>query len=336
MFATSPELGEELEAVEYEWEVLEPLVNEPPDDPHRRRPGEQHAASVMFEFTGTDDLTPPTRLVFECGLDTTNPVEFTECVSPFNVLELTGPEGLSAGQHTFAVRAVDETDPDGQPDPTPATYTWTHVLDIVAPQTVVLGGPPLRIVEETPAEITFTGTDNSTPAPPLDPEAVVPEFSLEFQCSLDGAGWTSCESPQDHTGLEPGAARPGRARHRHPRQHRPQPGRALVDRRRTAGHDVHLDAAAEHGVDDGDVQLDHRPVASDLHLHAQRRRRRAVRARDHDHRPVGPGHRLHVRGHGDQRVRARRGAAGELHLGRPGSSRTRPLPTRRSSTSRWR
>ena len=335
MFATSPELGEELEAVEYEWEVLEPLVNEPPTHAHRRRPGEQQQP-VMFEFTGTDDLTPPTRLVFECGLDTTNPVEFTECVSPFNVLELTGPEGLSAGQHTFAVRAVDETDPDGQPDPTPATYTWTHVLDTVAPQTVVLGGPPLRIVEETPAEITFTGTDNSTPAPPLDPEAVVPEFSLEFQCSLDGAGWTSCESPQDHTGLEPGV-------------------HALAVRAIDTRGNTDLSPAVhswtvvgppvttftstpplEHGVDDGDVQLDHRPVASDLHLHAQRRRRGAVRARDHDHRPVGTGHRLHVRGHGDQRVRARRGAAGELHLGRPGPSRTRPHPTRRSSTSRWR
>ena len=203
MFATSPELGEELEAVEYEWEVLEPLVNEPPTTLIADAPA-NNSSQVMFEFTGTDDLTPPTRLVFECGLDTTNPVEFTECVSPFNVLELAGPEGLSAGQHTFAVRAVDETDPDGQPDPTPATYTWTHVLDTVAPQTVVLSGPPLRIIEETPAEITFTGTDNSTPAPPLDPEAVVPEFTLEFQCSLDGAGWTSCESPQDHTGLEPG------------------------------------------------------------------------------------------------------------------------------------
>ena len=100
-----------------------------------------NTSQLMFEFQGTDDFTPPGVLTFECGLDTTNPVEFVECVSPLNILELAGPEGLGAGDHTFAVRAVDATDPDGQPDPTPDAYEWTHVLDVVEPQTTIAGEP---------------------------------------------------------------------------------------------------------------------------------------------------------------------------------------------------
>jgi parallel beta-helix repeat protein len=69
--------------------------------------------SADFNFTGSDDTTPPTELSFECALDGK---DFAACTSPQSYT------GLSAGEHTFEVRAVDEA---GKADPTPAGYTWT-------------------------------------------------------------------------------------------------------------------------------------------------------------------------------------------------------------------
>ena len=82
--------------------------------------------------TTTLDLTPPatttektatfrfsaneTGSTFECRLDSTLESAFAACSSPATIL------GLTIGQHTFDVRAVD---PAGNKDMTPATYTWT-------------------------------------------------------------------------------------------------------------------------------------------------------------------------------------------------------------------
>jgi hypothetical protein len=66
-----------------------------------------------FEFTGTDDLTDPTDLSFECQLDGAG---FAACESPANYT------GLGPGQHTFDVRAIDE---EINIDPSPASFSWS-------------------------------------------------------------------------------------------------------------------------------------------------------------------------------------------------------------------
>jgi hypothetical protein len=65
--------------------------------------------SAVFTFTGSDDLGVDH---FECQLDSG---AYTTCTSPKTYT------GLSAGVHTFSVRAVDG---ESNVDPTPATYSW--------------------------------------------------------------------------------------------------------------------------------------------------------------------------------------------------------------------
>jgi uncharacterized repeat protein (TIGR01451 family) len=60
-------------------------------------------SAASFSFGGQDDLTVAASLIFQCSLDG---APFTPC----------------PGVHAFQVRAVDAA---GNPDPTPAAYTWT-------------------------------------------------------------------------------------------------------------------------------------------------------------------------------------------------------------------
>ena len=77
-------------------------------DDDRARAG-RGSSSTLFEFTGTDDFTPPGLLRFECRIDSTNPLDWEECTSPFNLLDLytyQDPQ-MAPGQHRFEVRAID-------------------------------------------------------------------------------------------------------------------------------------------------------------------------------------------------------------------------------------
>jgi PASTA domain len=92
-------------------------------------PNPSGTKTASFSFTGTDDTTPAIDLEFECRLDAhlappgTDPLDlWLECLSPQFFT------GLTVGQHTFEVQALDG---DGLVDPTPATYTWT----VLPPQT---------------------------------------------------------------------------------------------------------------------------------------------------------------------------------------------------------
>ncbi len=69
--------------------------------------------AAIFTFAGSDNVTLPAGLTFEASLDG---AAFTPVVSPKTYT------GLSAGLHTFRVRAIDAA---GNPDPTPATRNWT-------------------------------------------------------------------------------------------------------------------------------------------------------------------------------------------------------------------
>jgi hypothetical protein len=67
-------------------------------------------AIATFTFSGSDNLS---SFTFECSIDAGS---YTACTSPFTTAT------LSAGSHTFAVRAVDAA---GRTDGSSAAHTWT-------------------------------------------------------------------------------------------------------------------------------------------------------------------------------------------------------------------
>ncbi|MGH9192454.1 MAG: right-handed parallel beta-helix repeat-containing protein [Acidimicrobiales bacterium] len=135
--------------------------------------GTNTAVDVAFEFSGSDDTSLPADLEFECAFDGG---AFESCSSPHQI------QGLTPGEHSFAVRAVDEA---LNVDDTPATRTWTTV-DATAPETSIDSGPASPTEEAT---ATFALSSN--------------EAGVTFECSLDGASFTACASPAEVTGLTP-------------------------------------------------------------------------------------------------------------------------------------
>ncbi|MFP2963733.1 adventurous gliding motility protein AgmC, partial [Myxococcus sp. 1LA] len=121
-------------------------------------------------FTFTSNESPVT---YECSLDDG---PWVACTTPRTYT------GLSDGNHTFAVRARDAS---GNIDPTPATYAWA--VDMTAPDTTIVSGPPATT---TSPSATFDFSSNESP--------------VTYQCSLDGAPFTTCTDPQTFTALPDG------------------------------------------------------------------------------------------------------------------------------------
>jgi hypothetical protein len=71
---------------------------------------------------------------------------FIAASSPYTAI------GLSDGEHTFAVRAIDAA---GNIDDTPATYTW--LIDTAAPQTAITSVLPPAFSDSSDASFTFAG-----------------------------------------------------------------------------------------------------------------------------------------------------------------------------------
>src|SRR4029453_6694943 len=111
---------------------------------------------------------------FACSLDG---AAFAACPSPKSYT------GLTAGSHTFQARG---TDPAGNTDPTPASFTWT--IDLAAPDTTITASPP-NPSNSTAPSFSFTST----------------EAGSTFACSLDGAAFAACPSPKSYTGLTAGS-----------------------------------------------------------------------------------------------------------------------------------
>ena len=126
-----------------------------------------NSTSATFTFTSTEAGT------FECKLDSGS---FAACSSPQTY------NGLSEGNHSFQVRAKDLA---GNTDQTPASFSW--MIDIIPPATTITANPPAT-TNSTSATFEFTST----------------EAGSTFACNLDGAGFTTCASPQSYNSLAGG------------------------------------------------------------------------------------------------------------------------------------
>jgi hypothetical protein len=128
-------------------------------------PARGNSSSASFSFTATKAGS-----TFACRLDAS---AFAACVSPQSY------SGLADGSHTFQVRA---TDPAGNTDPTPASYTWT--VDTTPPGTSITAAPPAVSISRS-ASFSFTAT----------------EAGSSFACRLDASAFAPCVSPQSYSGL---------------------------------------------------------------------------------------------------------------------------------------
>jgi hypothetical protein len=91
--------------------------------------------------------------------------------------------GLVDGSHAFDVRA---TDPAGNVDLSPASFSWT--VDTVAPGTTITGNPASP-TNATGATFSFTSSEGSS----------------TFECRIDGSGWSPCATPQSYASLTEGS-----------------------------------------------------------------------------------------------------------------------------------
>jgi hypothetical protein len=136
------------------------------------------SSNASFAFSGGDG-TGSGVSGFECKLDTG---AWAACASPAAYV------GLSAGSHTFEVRAVDNA---GNADATPSSHTWTVDGDL--PNTEITPTLPAATTD-TNVTIVFTGTDATTPA-----------GALTFECSFDSSPFAACTSPFTQSGLAQGS-----------------------------------------------------------------------------------------------------------------------------------
>jgi large repetitive protein len=153
-----------------------PTDTTPPETTLGNRPSTPTTSqSATFTFSGTDDVTAPGDMRFECRLDG-SAFGFTACSSPWPYFN------LDEGTHTFEVRAVDAA---GNPDASPETHTWT--IDRTAPETAIDSGPT-GSTSSTSASFTFSADEPGS----------------SFECSLDNAAFAPCTSPRQYTGLSSG------------------------------------------------------------------------------------------------------------------------------------
>jgi photosystem II stability/assembly factor-like uncharacterized protein len=119
-----------------------------------------------FSFSSNDP-----GATFECRQDAG---VYAPCTSPFNF------SGLTAGSHTFSVRAKDQA---ANVDPTPATYTWS----VLPPNTTITAAP---VTPATTPSGSFSFTSDVSGA--------------TFECRVDTAPYATCASPFDFSGLAAG------------------------------------------------------------------------------------------------------------------------------------
>jgi hypothetical protein len=130
---------------------------------------QSNAAEVAFQANEAG-------VAFACKLDAG---AYAACTSPAHL------NGLASGAHTFLVRGTDKTGNVGPP----ASVSWTYVPPDTTPPTVAITGGPSGSTTETSASFTFSAD----------------EAGSTFQCSLDGSGFSGCQSPASYSSLSPGS-----------------------------------------------------------------------------------------------------------------------------------
>ena len=129
-------------------------------------------ASTVASTDASIAFTAEAGADFECKLDDG---AWADCTSPATYAD------LGAGDHTFAVRAIDAA---GNVDASPATRAWTVDLP---PDTTIDAGPSGDTAADT---ATFRFSSN--------------EPGASFECALDEDSFSSCTSPLELTGLSVG------------------------------------------------------------------------------------------------------------------------------------
>jgi Bacterial Ig domain/Bacterial Ig-like domain/Right handed beta helix region len=145
----------------------------PPDTTITSAPADPSTAtSASFVFNSTEAGS-----TFECKLDAG---AYASCTSPKSY------SGLSTGSHTFSVRA---TDPAGNTDASPATWTWTiNATSDTTPPDTTIGSGPSNPTTSTSASFAFTSSEPAS----------------TFQCKLDAGAYAACTSPKSYSGLSTG------------------------------------------------------------------------------------------------------------------------------------
>ena len=114
------------------------------------------SADATFSFSSPDNSA-----TFECKLDAGT---WVPCPSPKALT------GLTDGSHTLEIRA---TDPSGNVEAVPATYTWT--VDTTAP-----GAP---VIEQAPAPVSSKSTF-----------AFARDAGATLECRVDDGAWVPCDT----------------------------------------------------------------------------------------------------------------------------------------------
>ncbi len=133
-------------------------------------------SSVTFTFTGSDDVTATSSLLYATQLDSGAWSAYGSATSALYT-------GLSSGQHTFSVRARDAA---GNVDPTPATRTFT--TDTTPPTTPSVTDDGAWQTSRTQIHATFSSSDG---------ESGIAEYRYAIGTSASDpgsgylAGWTS-------------------------------------------------------------------------------------------------------------------------------------------------
>lgn len=149
------------------------LVDTPPETTiDSSPPARTNSTSARFTFSSSEPGPSEPAPGFSCTLDG-QPV--VPCTSPLDL------NGLSEGEHTFEVAAIDGT---LNTDATPATFTWT--VDLTPPGAEITSGPSGE-TEETNATFAFRSEPGAT-----------------LECALDGAAFQNCSSEKSYAGIQPG------------------------------------------------------------------------------------------------------------------------------------
>jgi hypothetical protein len=129
------------------------------------------STAATFTFTATDDESGIASVT--CKLDG---AAAAPCTSPKSY------SGLSAGSHTFTVKAIDNAS-----NMTSKSYSW--VVDVAGPALGLISKPPANS-NSTSASFAFTATD--------------PAGVATTECKLDGAAFVACSSPMSYSSLGEG------------------------------------------------------------------------------------------------------------------------------------